>query len=372
MNRLSWFKKGVSWALAAIVAFLGILFMPSASSILFLLFAALVAPIAPIQNFLRSKGFRGWVKPAVLFVIFCVGFAITPTGGAEDVEATAPENSVVVASIEEAETLTEAPVEESPAVSVPPSPAVEEAVSPSPEVENLTLQIDNLVAAYNEAASEPISGLTEFEAQDTESGYYRTEYRLNAYKDSTAMHGIISGAEIDLVYCRGIFRDSFRAYVSADTYTEVREIIWNLYCIIDPNADDDAFYSEFTETPKSSIYIHDFTFTCIASNGKTESMISLNDVEGFEVFETGEGSGIPEYQELVVATPTTAPTPTPESTPTPTPEAPTYKYVGSVSSDKYHSPSCRHAKNIKESNEIWFTSIEDAKAHGYKPCGTCQ
>lgn len=378
MELLNLLKKVILWALAAIVAFLGILFMPSASSILFILFAVLIAPIAPIQDFLKSKGFRGWVKPVLLFVIFCVGFAITPTGGAEDVEVTTPEDSVVVASIEEAESLIEAPVEEPPAISVSPSPAVEETASPSPEVENLTLQIDNFVAAYNEAASEPISRLTEFEAQDTESGCYRTEYRLNAYKDSTAMHGFIGTAEIDLVYCRGLFYNSFRAYVTADTYQEARKIIWNIYHTVDPAADDDAFNGEFSEMPDSSIYIYDFKFTYSQKDNRTEIMIALDNVDDCEVFETGKSSGIPEYPELVITTPeptltpAQTPTPTPETTPTPTPEAPTYKYVGSVASDKYHSPSCRHAQNIKESNEIWFTSVEDAKAHGYKPCGTCQ
>src|SRR5690554_2656060 len=33
-------------------------------------------------------------------------------------------------------------------------------------------------------------------------------------------------------------------------------------------------------------------------------------------------------------------------------------YIGSISSDKYHYPSCRWAKNIKEENKIWFNSVE--------------
>jgi len=31
-----------------------------------------------------------------------------------------------------------------------------------------------------------------------------------------------------------------------------------------------------------------------------------------------------------------------------------------------------HAKNIAAENEIWFKDAEDAKAHGYKPCGVCK
>lgn len=94
-------------------------------------------------------------------------------------------------------------------------------------------------------------------------------------------------------------------------------------------------------------------------------------------------------QPTVTATPTATPTPTPAPTPTPTP-APTPKptpkptavdtpapvqsvgvFVGSVESDKYHYPSCRHAKKILESNEIWFSSAEEAQSIGYNPCKVC-
>lgn len=46
-------------------------------------------------------------------------------------------------------------------------------------------------------------------------------------------------------------------------------------------------------------------------------------------------------------------------------------YVGSVESDKYHVPGCRHAKKILPENEIWFDSAADAQNAGYSPCGVC-
>lgn len=48
------------------------------------------------------------------------------------------------------------------------------------------------------------------------------------------------------------------------------------------------------------------------------------------------------------------------------------RYVGSLKSDKYHKPTCRHAKNITQYNEIWFDTIEEAAALGYNPCGVCK
>lgn len=45
--------------------------------------------------------------------------------------------------------------------------------------------------------------------------------------------------------------------------------------------------------------------------------------------------------------------------------------VGSSASDKYHVESCRWAKEIKESNLVYFDSIDHAKESGYVACGTC-
>jgi len=46
-------------------------------------------------------------------------------------------------------------------------------------------------------------------------------------------------------------------------------------------------------------------------------------------------------------------------------------YVGSIDSDKYHLPTCRHAESILPENEIWFSTIEQAQTAGYSPCGIC-
>jgi hypothetical protein len=46
-------------------------------------------------------------------------------------------------------------------------------------------------------------------------------------------------------------------------------------------------------------------------------------------------------------------------------------FVGSVKSNKYHYPDCVWAKRILPKNEIWFSSSQDARAHGYVPCKVC-
>lgn len=47
------------------------------------------------------------------------------------------------------------------------------------------------------------------------------------------------------------------------------------------------------------------------------------------------------------------------------------RFVGSVTSKKYHRPDCRYALKIKPDNRIYFDSVEDARSQGYLPCKTC-
>lgn len=47
-------------------------------------------------------------------------------------------------------------------------------------------------------------------------------------------------------------------------------------------------------------------------------------------------------------------------------------FVGSRESDVYHYSNCRYVNMINAENIIWFTSAEDARAHGYRPCRVCR
>jgi hypothetical protein len=68
---------------------------------------------------------------------------------------------------------------------------------------------------------------------------------------------------------------------------------------------------------------------------------------------------------------TSMPATTATTTITTTATASQEAFVGSVKSNKYHYPGCQWAQKIKPSNEIWFSSSADARAHGYVPCGVC-
>ena len=65
---------------------------------------------------------------------------------------------------------------------------------------------------------------------------------------------------------------------------------------------------------------------------------------------------------------------TPQKKPDPEPDtvAANTGFMGSVNSDKYHYPDCKHARSIKPENRIIFNSIEEAKSRGYSPCKVCK
>ncbi|MEI8002881.1 MAG: Ada metal-binding domain-containing protein [Methanothrix sp.] len=47
------------------------------------------------------------------------------------------------------------------------------------------------------------------------------------------------------------------------------------------------------------------------------------------------------------------------------------RFMGSITSKKYHRLDCRYALKIKPENRIYFQSREDAKGQGYLPCKSC-
>ncbi len=47
------------------------------------------------------------------------------------------------------------------------------------------------------------------------------------------------------------------------------------------------------------------------------------------------------------------------------------KFVGSITSKKYHRLDCRYALKIKPDNRVYFQSREEAERQGYLPCKVC-
>lgn len=88
-------------------------------------------------------------------------------------------------------------------------------------------------------------------------------------------------------------------------------------------------------------------------------------VDDFKTIVSARDHSVPE--ETVPSAPSTS-----DTTSTPSIGHTSGTYIASKESDKYHKPTCRHAKKISADNEIWFVSADEAAAAGYSPCGTCK
>lgn len=84
------------------------------------------------------------------------------------------------------------------------------------------------------------------------------------------------------------------------------------------------------------------------------------------VFQEAPGQPTPNVQaQLQQLQQSAQPEPTVAAAATKTPQR--GLFVGSVNSDLYHDPACPAASRIKEANQVWFTSREDAESQGYSP-----
>ena len=74
--------------------------------------------------------------------------------------------------------------------------------------------IDAFIEEYNATAENKLSNPTEIDIQASE--HYRTEYRLNAFKNAVAKQCSISDTVVDIVNYGGLSNDSIRMYLTTD------------------------------------------------------------------------------------------------------------------------------------------------------------
>ena len=102
------------------------------------------------------------------------------------------------------------------------------------------------ITEYNKIAMTDISNTVEIDIQSPE--YYRTEFRLNAYKDAPAYKANLGNNTIELINSNynGIFGSDLRIYTVVDTIDEAKEVFEAFCKSCNPNitqADFDDFYS---------------------------------------------------------------------------------------------------------------------------------
>lgn len=77
--RKSRFYTAVMWMLTVFMFLSALVFIPSAASVVMLLFVLVAIPIERVQQFLASKKLTGSVQMVVLLVLFVLAVILAPT-----------------------------------------------------------------------------------------------------------------------------------------------------------------------------------------------------------------------------------------------------------------------------------------------------
>lgn len=114
---------------------------------------------------------------------------------------------------------------------------------------------EDFIDAYNSLADIPFVKEADYTASDKDSLYYRTEFRLPAFKDASGVHGSIGGASVDIVSYGGSWgrEKCVRMYVDDKDSEELTGIFRTCVEVLCPNAseeDREAYESEVIEQQK--------------------------------------------------------------------------------------------------------------------------
>ncbi len=120
------------------------------------------------------------------------------------------------------------------------TPEEKKEINNSEETKDKYYIIDTFISKYNENSSRKISNSIEIDIQDKESGYYRTEYRLNAFNGALAKQSTIGNYTMDIVNYR-VSNDyptessDLRIYITVDTYEDMQIILESILKVMDSN-----------------------------------------------------------------------------------------------------------------------------------------
>lgn len=157
----------------------------------------------------------------------------------------------------------------------------ESSVTEQPTVEKTKhSNLDLFIAEYNKIAKTPILEQSEIDIQSDE--YYRTEFRLNAYKNAPAYIADLGGAKIELINSNyeGMFGSDLRIYTTVDTLEAATDVFESFCKAGDPEitqADFDDFYEYHTlDDGDIRPVIGDISGYIMVKDGKYEIMLDAS------------------------------------------------------------------------------------------------
>ena len=103
--------------------------------------------------------------------------------------------------------------------------------------------VELFVELYNKSCETPIVDLAEM---DIHGDDYKTEFRLNAYKNAVGQKGSIGSDTIEVVNYGVWDNDNIRIYARVDTHDAAIEIVYNIIHILDSSITDDQIAEDIS------------------------------------------------------------------------------------------------------------------------------
>ncbi len=127
-------------------------------------------------------------------------------------------------------------------------PRTEETVAETTAPENPYRIVDGFIDLYNAAYSDTkIENLTEATVSDKEGGYYRHEFRLDAFKNALSKAGSVGRSKILIVNYGSLGLNGLRIYITCDTQEEAVIEFFKVMPLL---------YPELTEDDISEVNYH--------------------------------------------------------------------------------------------------------------------
>ncbi len=238
-------KRIVLWCLSIFCVLSCLAFLPSISSLLYLLAALMLLPIEKLKAIIDRILPNRRVKIVAIVIIAIIAMVISPTNN--NVQPTNINNNQIYESSGAEDNTTnnvDNTNEEEKTLEN------EETVSSNEDSEQNALSgklsnIGAFVENYNKIAKTSIEEIAEIDIQSDE--YYRTEFRLNAFKGAPAVKGDLNGNSIEIINSNydGIFGSDLRIYAFVDNFELATDIFESFCKACDPEItqqDFDDFY----------------------------------------------------------------------------------------------------------------------------------
>lgn len=159
----------------------------------------------------------------------------------------------------------------------PESTEIPVEITEEPEADPVVAFIEEIVVAFNAQANEQLVFAEDFTPSDKESGHYRTEFRLNAYKDALGKSYLLGDKVVDFVASKDFFGDiSFRVYTNDTSWEQVISLVQLISPLVDKELSSEelkATINKITESKSANgLYF-----------GKLGMVLSGSDDKGYEL-----------------------------------------------------------------------------------------